>query len=142
MLRLAYTYVLNLVCLGIKMVKKVIPKNGLGKYETGDFRLSDIRERCMREQIEELTLINKMKSRIAYEIYMDFYDKFNNANNIENTKATEMVIDIQRILLDWNLEITDDLDAIDLIEKIMDVFKKNNIFIAREIYPFSPAKKK
>ena len=124
------------------MAKKVIPKNELDQCETEEFRLSDVQDKFIRTQIEEMTLIRKMKSRIAYEIYMDFYDKFNNANNIENTTATKMIIEIQRILLDWNLETCDTFDAIDFIDRIMDVFKKNNIFIASEIYPFSPAKKK
>ena len=114
------------------MIKKLVPSQRFGKYETGDFRLSDIKERCMRECIEEQVLIKKIKSRIAHELYMEYFDIFNNSNNIEDTKATRMIIEIQRILLDWNLEITDDLDAFRVIEKIMDIYKKNNIFIAKD----------
>ena len=119
------------------MIKKLVPSQGFGKYETFDFRLSDIKERCMRECIEEQALIKKMKSRIAHEIYMDYFDIFNNSNNIEDTKATKMVIEIQRILLDWNLEITDDLDTFKVIEKIMNVYKQNDIFIAKDFVPYT-----
>ncbi|MBQ9097370.1 MAG: hypothetical protein IJY55_03155 [Clostridia bacterium] len=82
------------------MIKKLVPSQGFGKYETGDFRLSDIKERCMRECVEEQVLLKKIKSRIAHELYLEYFDIFNNANNIEDTKATRMVIEIQRILLD------------------------------------------
>ena len=114
------------------MIKKLVPSQGFGKYETFDFRLSDIKEKCMRECVEEQMLLKKIKDRIAHELYLEYFDIFNNSNNIADTQATRMVIDIQRILLDWNLEITDDLDAFKVIEKIMNVYKENDIFIAKD----------
>ena len=114
------------------MIKKFVSGYAFDKHETDDFRLSDIKERCMRECVEEQVLIRTIKNRIAHELYTEYYDIFNNANNIDDTKATQIVIEIQRVLLDWNLEITDDLDAFKVIEKIIDIYKKNNIFTAKD----------
>ena len=114
------------------MIKPFVPHQKSDKSGNSNFRLSDIKEKCMHECVEEQALIKTIKSRIAHELYLEYFDIFNNSNNIEDTKATRMVIDIQRILLDWNLEITDDLDAFKVIEKIMEIYKKNDIFIAND----------
>lgn len=71
---------------------------------------------------------------MAYEIYEEYKDIFDNANNIDDTKATKIVLEIQQMLIDWNTKNPEnpELEAILLIEKITEFFAENNIYVGKD----------
>ena len=118
--------------------KKKKPMCDLSEYEKSDFKLSEIQSQCMYSRMEEKILLEKIKSRMAYEIYEEFKSIFDNANNIDDTKATKIVFEIQQMLIDWNTEKSKDpeVDSIFFIDKITDIYAKNNIYVGKDHMPY------
>ena len=106
----------------------------LSVYEQGDFKLSKIQHQCIFSRLEEKIILKQIKSRMAYEIYEEYKDIFDNANNIDDTKATKIVLEIQQMLIDWNTQKSEDptLEAILFINKITEFFAENNIYVGKD----------
>ncbi len=123
--------------------KKNTSMYDLSEYEKGEFKLSNIKSQCMYSQLEEKILLNKIKSRMAYEIYESYKDIFDNANNIDDTKATKIVLEIQQMLIDWNTERSDDplVDSLFFIDKITEIYSKNNIYVGKDHTPYRTLEK-
>ena len=126
-----------------KKKNKNKPLYDLSEYEEGDFKLSNIQSQCMYSKLEEKILLEKIKSRMAYEIYEEFKSIFDNANNIDDTKATRIVLEIQQMLIDWNTERSKDpkVDALFFIDKITEIYDKNNIYVGKDHMPYRTLEK-
>ena len=88
---------------------------------------SDIVKKC-ENCAEELEIVTDVaKNLVASKLYLDFYDLINNPVFIDDTQASRMIKDIQKLLLKYlNDDFTDDKKV---ICSIIDIFNENKIII-------------